>query len=153
MEITIRPALETEANMLTTIAFASKRYWQYPKEWIELWFDELTVSRGYIRSHQVFCAVIKNKVVGWYALRFLEEDCELDYFWVLPEVMGHGVGSAMMQHAKDFLLKSQHKTMTVISDPHAEGFYVKMGFEKIGMHPSKPKGRHIPILAFVKRRL
>ena len=73
---------------------------------------------------------------------------ELDYFWVLPEVMSRGVGAAMMRHAKRRLIQSRAETLAVISDPHAEGFYLKMGFEKTGMHPSKPEGRFLPVLRF-----
>jgi GNAT superfamily N-acetyltransferase len=74
----------------------------------------------------------------------------LDRFWVLPEKIGCGVGRAMMQHAMGLFLKSQADTLQVVSDPNAEGFYLKMGFEKVGVHPSTPEGRYIPILIFRK---
>ena len=151
MIIHIRPASAREAEKLTEIAFASKRHWEYPEAWIELWSDELTVSEGYVQANPVFCAVMDSKVVGWFALCHSEAACEIDYFWVLPEAIGKGVGAAMMRHAKDLLLNSQADFMRVISDPHAEGFYLKMGFEKIGMHPSRPKGRMLPILTFSKK--
>lgn len=78
----------------------------------------------------------------------IEGAWELDYFWVLPEVMNRGIGAAMMRHAKSRLLKSPAEILIVISDPHAEGFYLKMGFEKTGMHPSKPEDRFLPVLRF-----
>jgi GNAT superfamily N-acetyltransferase len=152
MHITIRPALENEAAKLTAIAFASKRHWQYPEAWIELWSDELTVSREYIRSHAVFCANAANEVMGWYALSFSKEVCELDYIWVLPEKMGCGVGTAMMRHAKGVFSNSPAETMTVISDPNAEGFYLKMGFEKRGMHPSRPQGRMLRVFSLGRKK-
>ena len=151
MTITIRPALEAEAGKLTDIAFASKRYWHYPEAWIELWSDELTISGEYIQSNDVFCATMADAVVGWYALRFSEKTCELDYLWVLPENIGCGTGAAMMQHAKGMFTRSQAETIRVISDPNAEAFYLKMGFERAGLHPTRPKGRFIPILVFAWR--
>ena len=152
MTITIRPALEAEAGKLTEIAFASKRHWQYPEVWFELWTDELTVSREYIQTHDVFCATSAGATAGWYALSFSETSCELDYLWVLPENIGCGVGAAMMQHAKGLFSTSQSETITVMSDPNAEEFYLKMGFARVGMHPTRPKGRFIPMLAFARRK-
>lgn len=153
METTVRSALPKESELLTKIAFASKRYWQYPEEWIRLWSDELTVTREYIQSNQVFSAAVKDSVVGWYALSCAQTAWELAYFWVLPEKMGRGVGRTMMQHAMGLFLKSQAETITVVSDPHAAGFYLKMGFEKVGMLPSMPEGRTLPILMFSKETL
>ena len=98
----------------------------------------------------VFCASVANEVMGWFALSFSEGVCELDYFWVLPEKIGFGVGKAMMQHAKGVFSDSQAETMRVISDPNAEEFYSKMGFKKVGMHPSTPKGRVLPVLSLHK---
>lgn len=150
VRICIRPAIAAEAGKLTEIAFASKRHWQYPEVWFELWTDELTVSGEYIQTHDVFCATAAGATAGWYALSFSETSCELDYLWVLPEKMGCGVGSAMVRHAQRLFSQSHAETMTVIADPHAEGFYLKMGFEKVGMHPSQPKGRRLPVLAIRK---
>jgi len=153
MKICIRPALESEAGKLTEIAFAAKRHWQYPEAFIELWSDELTVSREYIQSHAVFCASVANEVTGWCALSFSGEACELDFLWVLPEKIGYGVGKAMIQHAKGVFSNSQAETMTVMSGPNAEEFYLKMEFVKVGMHPTKPKGRFLPVLSLRKELL
>ena len=151
--INIRAALADEAEKLTKIAFASKRYWQYPEAWIELWSDELTISKGYIQFNDVFCASVTNQVAGWYALCRSGHGLELDSFWVLPGAIGNGVGAAMMQHAKKLFSESQAETMTVISDPNAKGFYLKMGFEKVGMHPSKIEGRVLPVLTFSRSKV
>ena len=80
MKITIRPALAPEAGMLTDIAFASKRHWQYPEGWIELWAEELTITTAYIRSHEVFCSCVSDEVAEWYALCGSEAEWALDYF-------------------------------------------------------------------------
>ena len=153
MTIRFRRVHDSEAPHLTAIAFAAKRHWQYPEAWIELWSDELTVTREYILTNPVFGAVSGGSLAGWYALDCREKDWELDYFWVLPEKMGCGVGTAMMQHAKGLFYSSQAETLSVISDPHAEPFYLKMGFQKVGTHPSTPKGRILPMLAFRRQWL
>lgn len=82
-----------------------------------------------------------------------EAEWALDYYWVWPERISCGVGNAVMQHAKELIWRSKAETMTVISDPNAEGFYLKKGFEKVGMHPSKPNGRIPPVLSLRKEWL
>jgi hypothetical protein len=37
-------------------------------------------------------------------------------------------------------------TSTVPSDPNAQGFYVKMGAQRVGEVPSRPPGRTLPLL-------
>jgi hypothetical protein len=37
-------------------------------------------------------------------------------------------------------------TLKVIADPNAEAFYCKLGFRRIGDHPSVPAGRQLPVL-------
>ena len=76
--INIRSALVDEAEKLTKIAFASKRHWPYPEAWIELWFEELTISKEYIQLNAVFCASVANEVAGWYALCRPGTGLELD---------------------------------------------------------------------------
>ena len=148
--ITIHAALPEEAERLTEIAFASKRHWQYPETWIELWADELTVSEAYIRSHAVYKACLADDVVGWYALDCGPEVWEIDYFWVRPDMIMTGVGSAMLGHARAHFEASGADLLKVISDPNAAAFYRKMGFKPAGKHPSKPKGRFLPMLLLEK---
>ena len=52
----IRKALEEDGRELTRIAFAAKRYWNYPAEYYRIWEAELTVTPDYIRNNDVFLA-------------------------------------------------------------------------------------------------
>jgi len=48
VELVIRQAKRTESGDLTSISFASKRYWNYPEEYFDVWKKELTITPGYI---------------------------------------------------------------------------------------------------------
>lgn len=150
MELVIHPAKAAEAGLLTEIAFASKRYWQYPEAWMALWAEELTVSETYIRTHDVFKACRSDAVAGWYALACGPQIWEIDYFWVRPDMIGKGVGSAMLSHARERFQASGAGSLKVISDPNAAAFYRKKGFKPAGEHPSKPEGRILPVLSLEK---
>lgn len=44
MKIVIRRAIIAESGDLTSISFASKRYWNYPEEYFNVWEKELTIT-------------------------------------------------------------------------------------------------------------
>lgn len=146
MHIEFRPAVASDASELTNIAFAAKRHWNYPDEWIELWADELTVEPRYIESNWVLAAIDGSRLVGWCAVVEKRGEHWLDYCWIVPEAAGKGIGRILVKRALDHAAKSQAVSLKVISDPHAEGFYHRMGFRTIGKYPSKPHERRLPIL-------
>lgn len=148
MRVRIRRPDPSEAAELTAVAFAAKRYWSYPEEWIELWADELEVSAAYITSHEVFAAYISGHLVGWYALDRSESGWSLDYCWVRPEMIGRGIGRRLLAHAKEEMKQAGIGKLTVVTDPNAEGFYKKMGFERVGEYPSRPEGRMLPLMQY-----
>jgi GNAT superfamily N-acetyltransferase len=144
--IEIRRAEAFEASELTAIAFAAKRHWGYPEEWIDLWADELSVDGRYIDQNRVFLATDGTRTLGWCALSKEREECWLDYCWVLPDAAGRGIGRALILQAFRLAAESRSLTLKVVADPNAEGFYCKMGFRRIGDRPSVPNGRRLPVL-------
>jgi GNAT superfamily N-acetyltransferase len=146
MNIIFRSGLGSDAPELTKIAFAAKRHWDYPEEWIDLWADELTVDSRYVDVNWVMLAVANSQIVGWCAVSEERDEFWLDSCWVFPGAAGKGVGRALVRRALDFAAESHSRTLKVISDPNAEGFYRRLGFRSIGDHPSKPDGRRLPLL-------
>ncbi len=146
MAVEIQRAEGNYATELTAIAFAAKRYWGYPEEWIRLWAEELSVDAAYIDANAVYAARDGGRILGWCAV--VEEGGEhwLDYCWVLPEAAGRGIGKQLVRRALAAAAESASTTLKVIADPNAEDFYRRFGFERIGMHPSVPEGRSLPVL-------
>lgn len=142
----IRRAQSRDASVLTAIAFAAKRHWNYPEEWIQLWANELTVDGYYIDNNWVVLAEQDDRTVGWCALTVSKNTCWIDYCWVLPDAAGRGIGRALVEEAMNYAAEPGLSSIKVIADPHAEGFYQRMGFTRIGEHPSVPSGRVLPIL-------
>jgi GNAT superfamily N-acetyltransferase len=136
----------SEASELTAIAFAAKRHWGYPEEWIDLWTDELTVDAAYLEENRVFLAKEGTRILGWCAVSEERGEHWLDYCWVVPEATGHGVGRLLVLRAFSLAAELHWPTIKVIADPNAEGFYRTLGFRRIGDHPSVPNGRRLPVL-------
>ncbi len=57
-----------------------------------------------------------------------------------------GVGKALLRHALRTARENGALGLEVASDPHAEGFYRKLGARRIGVVPSHPEGRKLPLL-------
>lgn len=146
VNINIQRAECCDASELTAIAFAAKRYWGYPEEWIELWADELTVDANYIATNWVFLAKADSRTVGWCSVSRERGEIWLDYCWVLPEESGNGIGRTLVRRALDLAAELKSPALKVISDPNAEDFYRKLGFHPVGDHPSVPQGRRLPVL-------
>jgi GNAT superfamily N-acetyltransferase len=72
---------------------------------------------------------------------------ELEHMWVTPQHIGTGVGKLLFDHAVLTARLLGGFELTVVSDPHAEGFYLRMGARRVGEAPSKPEGRTLPFLA------
>ncbi len=137
----IRRDEHEEAGCLTEIAFAAKRHWVYPESWIEVWRKDLTVTPDYIECHEVFVATEAGKLIGFYALVTFEGTTELDHLWVLPELIGKGIGSQLLKHALDKAAAVGVTVIEIVSDPNSEGFYLKAGAAKIGEVISEIEGK------------
>lgn len=139
--LTIRRAEPEETACLTEIAFAAKRHWDYPESWIEVWREDLTVTPEFIERNEVYAAIENDTLVGFYALVTSEGTTELEHLWVLPEWIGKGVGRQLLQHALDRAAAVGGTVIEIVSDPNAEGFYLKAGAAKVGEVISEIEGK------------
>ena len=129
--VNIRAARPTDAQRLTEIAHAAKRHWGYPEDLISLWQADLTVSPQFIVDCPVFCAVRGSEIVGFYGLSRQQEAFEIEHLWVDPQHMGTGVGTLLFEHAVPTVRSMGGSILNITSDPHAEGFYLRMGASRV----------------------
>ncbi|MCB0291707.1 MAG: GNAT family N-acetyltransferase [Calditrichaeota bacterium] len=62
--------------------------------------------------------------------------------------MGQGAGARLFRHAVAALASHGIKHLKIVSDPHAEGFYQKMGARRVGAVASSIPGRALPVLMY-----
>lgn len=146
--IVIRRAFPEDAERLTRITVASKRHWNYPEKWIQLWLPQLTFSPSQITENEFWLAVAENASVGYYSLKQDAHGLWLDNLWILPEYMGQGIGQQLFNHALGRSRASGAATLKIESDPNAQGFYEKMGAQKTGEHRYELEGqlRILPVM-------
>jgi GNAT superfamily N-acetyltransferase len=132
MATIIRRARAAEAESLTLIAHAAKRYWQYPERWLEVWREALTVTPDFIRCNEVYVAMDEAQIIGFYALLLADDRATLEHLWIAPAHIGRGFGEKLFKHATERASALGATLLAIEADPHAEGFYQRMGAEKCG---------------------
>jgi GNAT superfamily N-acetyltransferase len=132
--MTIRRAHESEAVVLTVIAYEAKRHWGYPEHWIESWRSALTITPEFISKHEVFVAETANEIAGFYALVCTGDSrWELDDLFIRPIWIGHGLGRHLFEHAVGRLREiAPGSVLGIEADPNAESFYLHMGARRVG---------------------
>jgi len=130
--IEIRRATPEMAEELTRIAHASKAHWGYPDSQIASWREELTLTPEFIGANLVHVATYDGEPAGTYALVGEGEQIDLEHFWIDPRWIAKGLGQALFEHAAYEAAALGARTLEILSDPHAEGFYLKMGALRVG---------------------
>lgn len=146
-KLTLRPARAGESALLSELACLAKAHWGYPPDLMALWAEEFRVSPGFIEAHHVICAEKDGEVVGFAAVCEENGAFELEHLWVRPDRMREGVGRVLLGDIIDHLRSAGVTTMRIVSDPHAEEFYLKLGARRVGEKEStKRPGRFLPVL-------
>ena len=141
-------ARREDAGALTGIALAAKGHWGYPESWIRRWQEALTVTPDYVSCHPTFAAIADGTIVGFCAVKIRSEEALLDHLWVLPSMMRRGVGRALFTQAENAAREAGAKHLKIVGDPHAEGFYRRMGATVYGQEPAAmdDQPRFLPLL-------
>ena len=141
----LRPARPDEARLLSELALRSKAHWGYNDSFMAACKHELTIRRGEMAARHVTVAEVDGAVAGHYTI----DGDELGQLFVDPAHMGRGVGRVLWRHAVGTARKLGIETLSIDSDPFAEGFYLAMGATRVGSVPSGSiPGRELPRLTF-----
>lgn len=147
-------ASKEDHTALTVLTKLSKNHWDYGAEQIELWAEDLTVSENYIEGNEVFKLCIDDKIIGYYAYCFEaegEQTIILDNLFINPEYIGKGFGKFLMEDFFKRIDKENWESIVLHSDPNAENFYHKLGFEVIGQKETSILGRYLPKMKLTKK--
>ena len=144
--VRIRRAQAADTEALTAIAHAAKRHWGYAEQLIRLWRADLTVDAEFIAAHPTYAIVHEAQIVGFYALSRDGARFELEHMWVDPPHMRRGLGAILFEHAVATARALGGSILRIVSDPFAEGFYLRMGATRAGAVPAHPPGRVLPLL-------
>jgi GNAT superfamily N-acetyltransferase len=140
--VTVRvgPARPDEAARLTEVAQAAKRHWGYPDAWMDAWRDALTLTVERMEGWRVRVAEEGGAVLGFHAVSVDGDGAAREHLWIDPPSMGRGMGRMLFDDALRTAAAGGARWMTIDSDPHAEGFYLRMGAVRTGEVPADVGG-------------
>ncbi|MFD0771346.1 GNAT family N-acetyltransferase [Bacillus sp. CGMCC 1.60114] len=144
----VREALLEEANELSNLALTSKATWNYSEEFILACKEVLTITERYIKNNYVYILEEKQEIIGFFSFQRKEVD-SLDFLYLHPNYKGKGYGRILWESVVQKAMELNIKSFTIDSDPHAKGYYIKMGARLIGETPSTVfKDRLLPLLQY-----
>tara|TARA_R110000787_G_scaffold3540_3_gene13795 strand:+ start:3670 stop:4128 length:459 start_codon:yes stop_codon:yes gene_type:complete len=136
-----------DAIVLTNIAIESKAYWGYTNEQIESWREDLTVTSIMFEESNIFKYVIDHEIAGFYILERANIRISiLQFLFISPNHIKKGIGNQLLQHVIEYCKRGSSAILNVLSDPNAESFYAKYGFEVIALRESSISGRFLPVM-------
>ena len=93
-------AKKGDAKILTELTIRSKDYWNYGRDQIEAWRDELTIDQACLDSHAIFKGIIADGIVGYYAFQVESlTRVKLTHLFVDPPFIGKDYGKHLLSDA------------------------------------------------------
>lgn len=143
----IEKAIKHDSKGLTELTIRSKSYWNYSKEQIEKWRDELTISENHINEKEVYKLTIDNEIIGYYSFFGINDsEVKLENLFLEPKFIGKGFGKILMNDFLHRIQRSEFNRIILDADPNAENFYQKIGFKVVGKLETSIENRFLPIM-------
>ncbi|HEV7275486.1 MAG TPA: GNAT family N-acetyltransferase [Devosiaceae bacterium] len=145
--LALRPPRSHEAAALTALCLRSKAAWGYDGAFMRACRGELLVTAEVIATELVMVADRAGEVVGLAQLSLAGEEAELVKLFVDPLHLRSGAGRRLFDWSVEAARSAGARRIVVDSDPHAAGFYRRMGMMDDGAVPSgSVPGRLLPRL-------
>jgi GNAT superfamily N-acetyltransferase len=141
-----RRALVQDAAALATLAFRSKAIWGYDPAFLERARPALSPSRAYLEHRPVYLLESAGQLIGFYGFDFEQGQAFLQDLFIAPEFVGRGYGRRLWAHLLGTAHREGIQSFLILSDPHAKGFYLQMGAQRVGERVAPETGRRLPLL-------
>jgi GNAT superfamily N-acetyltransferase len=143
----IRRAGEAEATDLSQLAFRAKASHGYSRAFMDACRAELTISAEDFSQRAFWVAETSVGDILGFAGLWPNADgvCEVDPIYVEPTKQAAGIGRALWAKLEEHARDVGAERLALDSDPHAVGFYERMGCRVVGEAPSGSiPGRMLP---------
>ena len=145
MSVTLRAAAPADAARLREIALAAKGHWGYEKALLDRWDASGELDPAALAAKDIFVAEENGRAIGWSSLVSQGPACVLDDLWVEPERIGRGIGQMLFQRARERATELGATRLEWEAEPHAIGFYERMGGRYLRDGEPTPWGRVLQV--------
>ena len=150
MDISIRNAVPENLEPINQLLRLSKAHWGHDKEFLDRFMQKLGITKSFMDKHTIKLFYVDNDLAGFFNFSIKDDGSfELDNFFLHPDYIGKGIGRELWAACCKEARNQGKDEFIIWSDPNAEGFYRKMGCEKIGVRQSPvAPNRYPPVLRF-----
>ncbi|AKH63020.1 MULTISPECIES: GNAT family N-acetyltransferase [Photorhabdus] len=133
MEITIRLAEIAEQAALEALQLRASLMWEEDRELLLANPHTIELPIEHIEVGYVYIAEQAGVILGFsVVLPQSDGDAELDGLFVEPTVWHQGVGRQLLKTVLNNVHTEGGTSLRVLANPQAEGFYIALGFERLG---------------------
>jgi GNAT superfamily N-acetyltransferase len=143
--VLIRPARPDEADALAALVVRSKAHWPYPAAFIARFARTVGLTPEVVAANDVQVLDRDGELRGFYTLLHRGPVTVLDDLWLEPAEIGRGSGRLLFEHAVARATAAGAGALEWDAEPHAAGFYERMGATTVGWTDS-PLGRRMPVM-------
>lgn len=151
-KILIRSARPEEATALTALCILSKAHWGYDDGFMKRSVMALTITPSMIGAGRVLIAEDRDTdLVGVAAVERMDSEGKYDLsrLFVEPAAIRVGIGRALFEAVVKLVKAEGGTCLSILSDPFAEAFYLRLGAVRIGDAPSDAiPSRRLPLLEY-----
>ena len=130
----IRKAVEQDVGKLNAVAYMSKAYWGYSKEFLDKSNASITVTKEYLEEYPTYILELNENIIAFYSFSF--QPNRLEAMFIEPNYIGKGFGRLLWSDVMQKAIQFNWTEFVLDSDPNAEGFYIRMGAKRLGTIPS-----------------
>ncbi len=131
--VTVRRATAADLEALNSLTQASRAY-DGP---YRAMLDGYRISADQVARDTIYLAERDGEILGYYSL--ITREPELDLMFVSDTAQGLGVGRLLFAHLRETARRLAITRITIVSHPPSEGFYLRMGAERVGTRPPRPR--------------
>jgi GNAT superfamily N-acetyltransferase len=132
-DLVIRPALQIERSSLEALQWRASLANSGDRDALLAHPDAIALPLEHIADGHVLVAQRDGAIVGFAAvLPRPDGNAELDALFVEPSLWKRGVGRLLVEQCAAVARARAARTLHVVGNPHAEGFYVACGFRTTG---------------------
>jgi GNAT superfamily N-acetyltransferase len=140
----VRLATPDERAALEALQRRASLVWEDYREALLAHPDAIELPIEQIESGRTYVAERQGQVVGFsVVLRRPDGDADLDGLFVEPAYWRQGVGRQLIVAAELLAASEGARSMYVIANPRAEGFYGACAFELIGEQSTRFGAAHL----------
>jgi GNAT superfamily N-acetyltransferase len=127
--LSIRTARPDERNALEDLQRRASLMWDEYRPFLLANPEAIALPLAQLQEGWVRVAEDAGRVLGFSALVTRGRGFDLDGLFVEPAHWGRGVGRALV---RDAVARADGAELTVLANPRAEGFYLRLGFAVTG---------------------